>query len=264
MIRSVLLTSCRFLALSLFATSAVMCATCSSYAANRRIVRASPAKPSPSSKPSRNNPTSPRGTVVTLPSGTNQIVPDPTQCVLETAHQLHPSRFIGGRIDRAGRGGALIRGPIIRQVEKGIAEAQAAVAQAMAQALVEMKRDMLSQINTAFNVGASVGACDTILSNYAAEAEKKCAANQGRFAAEASAECSAPGKSTEQRLTCACLAPSITGALYANCVALGQSPEILAAVNAAHASCKQREIRLPGFLSGLTDLLGNRASGNEE
>jgi len=250
----------RLLVLSLITSTFLVYTTDTGHAANRRGVRAAPAKPSPQ----RGDPSRPSGTVVTLPSGTNQFLPDPTKCVLATAHQLHPGRFIGGRIDRAGRGGARIRGPIIRKVEQGIAEAQAAVAQAMAQALVEMRRDMLSQINTAFNVGASVGACDTILSRYAAEAERKCGINQGRFESEAAAQCSLPGKSVEQRLTCSCLVPAITGALYANCVALGQSPEILAAVNAAHASCKQREINLPGLLSGIADLIGNQANGGQE
>ena len=241
------------LALSLCVTSSLVLATDSSVAAPRRPVRARPAKTRPQHTQPPSNQTAPATTVVTLPSGTYQILPDPTQCVLRTAHQLHPGRLIGGRIDRAGRGRPLIRGPIIRQVEAGIAQAQAAVAQAIAAALVEMRADMLSKINTAFNVGARVGVCDTILANYTAEANKKCAENRGRFQSEAAAECSAPGKSEAQRLTCLCLVPAITAALEANCIALSQSPEILAAVNAAYASCKQHEINIGGLLTGVLE-----------
>jgi hypothetical protein len=125
------------------------------------------------------------------------------------------------------------------------------VAAAIAAALVEMRADMLSKISTAFNVGSRVGICDTILANYATEANNKCAANRNRFQSEAAAECYTPGKTKAQQLTCVCLIPAITAALEANCVALSQSPEILAAVNEAYASCKQREINVGGLLSEL-------------
>ena len=241
------------LALSLCVTSSLILVSDASVAAPRRPIRARPAPTRPPHAQPPSNQSAPAATVVTLPSGTYQILPDPTQCVLNTAHHLHPGRLIGGRIDRAGRGRPIIRGPIIRQVEAGIAEAQAAVAQAIAAALIEMRADMLSKINTAFNVGSRVGICDTILANYATEANNKCAANRGRFQSEAAAECSGPGKSTAQRLTCSCLVPAITAALEANCVALSQSPEILAAVNVAYASCKQREINIGGLLTGVLE-----------
>ncbi len=249
-------TSARLFALLLLFTSTLTLTPQEGLAAGGRLRRSAT-----TSKPAKNNPAA---TVVTLPSGTLQIIPDPTQCVLDTAHLLHPGRLVGGRIDRAGRGGALIRGPIIKKVEQGIAEAKAAVTRAMAEALVIMKQDMLSQINAAFNLGATVGACDTILANYSTEAEKKCAANQGRFESDAASECAAPGKTSAQRSTCLCLVPAITGALFSNCVALGQSPEIMAAVRAAHASCKQRELNLSGFLSSVTDLIGNRSTTGQE
>jgi len=149
-------------------------------------------------------------------------------------------------------------------VRAGIAEARAAVAAAIAAALIEMRADMLSKISTAFNVGSQVGLCDTILANYAAEANKKCAANRERFYSESTAECSVPGKTTAQQLTCTCLAPAITAALEANCVALSQSPEILAAVNAAYASCKQREINLGGALSSLFEQVIKPAEAGRE
>ncbi|MEY4700132.1 MAG: hypothetical protein RL326_319 [Pseudomonadota bacterium] len=237
------------LGLSLCVTSSLILATDASVAAPRRPVRGRPAATRPQQTRPPSNQSAPATTVVTLPSGAYQILPDPTRCVLNTAHQLHPGRLIGGRIDRAGRDRPIIRGPIIRQVEAGIAEARAAIARAIAAALVEMKADMLAKISAAFNVGSRVGICDTILANYATEANNKCAANRGRFQSEAAAECSAPGKSKAQSLTCSCLVPAITAALEANCVALAQSPEMLAAVNAAYASCKQREINIGGLLT---------------
>jgi hypothetical protein len=111
----------------------------------------------------------------------------------------------------------------------------------------------LSKINTAFNVGARVGICDTSLANYGYEANNRCAAKCGRFESEAPAQCSAPGKSTAQVLTCSCLVPAITAAIEAKCVALSQSPEILAAVNTTYRSCNQREINIGGLLTHILE-----------
>lgn len=250
----------RSIALALVVLSANVTAIESSDALGRRPTRNSspskPTRPDRSTKPAQAS--DPAPAVVTLPGGISQVIPDPTQCVLQTAHRSHPGRLIGGRIDRAGSGRARIRGPVVKGVEKGIAQAREAVAAAMEKALGQMKADMIAQINAGFQIGGLAIGCDAVLANYQSEALRKCNANHGRFTEEGASQCAAGRKTREQRDTCNCLVAPIADSLVQNCSLLSQSPEIQSVVNAAHANCKKNEAALGQIGQALSGTLSQR------
>jgi hypothetical protein len=247
------------LCLALLSTSVITIESSEALSRRRGSASSVRGRPERPSKPVEQPATNP--TVITLPSGTTQVIPSARQCVLQIAHKYHPGRLIGGRIDQAGRGGARIRGPIIRQVEEGIREAQAALSAAMAQALAQIRGDMISQINTAFQLGGISIGCDKVLEKFQSESLRKCEANRGRFLSEGAAQCAAGRKTPEQRDVCNCLVGPISDALVQNCSLLSQSPEILNVVNTAYASCKKSEATIGQMgqaISGALSQLTNR------